>query len=59
MRGSGAAAVASESNMGEGQVRNKVSRHIYVFSVGTNDIHRFGLGRASVGTVGRKGGYAS
>jgi hypothetical protein len=45
--------------MGEGQVPMKVSRHIYVFSVATNDIRRFGRVPVSVGVVGRKGGYAS
>jgi hypothetical protein len=55
----GATAVTSESNMGEGQVRNKVSRHIYVFSTATNDIHRFGWAPASAGIVGRKEGYVN
>jgi hypothetical protein len=55
----GATAVTSESNMGEGQVRNKVSRHIYVFSTATNDIRRFGRRPVSAGILGRKEGYVS
>jgi hypothetical protein len=53
----GATAVKSESKMGEGHVPMKVSRHIYVFSVATNDIRRFGGVPASAGIVDRKDGY--
>jgi hypothetical protein len=53
----GATAVKSESKMGEGQVPMKVSRHIYVFSVATNDIRRFGGAPVGVGVVGLKEGY--
>jgi hypothetical protein len=45
--------------MGEGQVPMKVSRHIYVFSVATNDIRRFGRVPVSADIVNRKEGYVT
>jgi hypothetical protein len=53
------AIVASESNMGEGQVVKKAKRHILssTFSA-TNNIYCFGQALVSVGIVDGKGGYS-
>jgi len=60
-RHKGATAMASESNMSEGQVPKEVKRHtlLSVFSAASNDVHCFGRVPVSVGIVDRKEGYAS
>jgi hypothetical protein len=55
------AIVASESNMGEGQVLKKAKRHILLstFSATNNNIHWCDYALVSVGIVDGKGGYAN
>jgi hypothetical protein len=57
----GAAAVISESNMGEGQVPIKVKRHavLSAFPAASKSIRCFGRLPVSVGIVDRKGGYTT
>jgi hypothetical protein len=54
-------ATTSESNMGGGQVPTKGEPELlsFVFPTASNDIHRSGRARASVGIVDREEGYVN
>ena len=57
-RRSGATAVTSELNMGEGQVSKKGRRGVpSVFCAASKNIHSCGRAAASVGIIDREEGY--